>query len=196
MLPFPSLEATGAFRNEPFAVEFQPTDFVLGIEEVRSGNESLVASFMQESQFDAGTPMQELLPPEIHETSFPDADLIVNHWFTVEDLVETNFDYSEVLFHETPVGDANNDGTVDQNDFFVVSFNFGLTGETTWEQGDFDANGIVDFKDFLGLAINFDGALQAAAAVPEPSTSYLLVSALACVGLTRRMPIRFSNEAD
>lgn len=186
LLPFPTIEASGAFRSEPFAVEFQPTDFAIGIEEVRLDGGALLASFVQESQFDSGAPVQELLPPNMHDTSFPDADLIVNHWFAVENFEEVFFDYSDVLFRETPVGDLTNDGTVDQSDFFVLSFNFGLVDEPTWEDGDFDANGIVDFEDFLGLAFNFDGVSQQAAAVPEPTVGCLLIGALACLGFRRR----------
>jgi len=185
VLPFPAIEATGAYRNEPFVVEFQPTDFAIGIEEVRLGADSVTASLTQLSQFDSGTPVQELLPPNMHDTSLPDTDLIINHWFTVKDFAEVFFDYSDIVFHETPMGDANNDGRVDQNDFFVLSFNFGLVDEPTWEDGDFNDDGIVDFEDFLGLAFNFDGALQAAA-VPEPNGSYLIIGAVACLGFRRR----------
>ncbi len=50
-------------------------------------------------------------------------------------------------------GDANLDGVVDLDDFFILKSNFG-TG-TTWAEGDFDGNGSVTLVDFGILKNNF-----------------------------------------
>ncbi len=76
----------------------------------------------------------------------------------------------------TLAGDADHDGRVAISDFGILRNNFGKAGG--WEMGDFDFDGQVRFPDFLILSSNFGQA--AAAAVPEPSTGLLLLSA--CLG--------------
>jgi formylglycine-generating enzyme required for sulfatase activity len=75
----------------------------------------------------------------------------------------------------TQRGDCDEDGDVDFDDFSVLAFNFGSTGD--WTDGDFDGDGIVDFDDFGALALNF-GTTAAPAptgrTVPEPATAALL----------------------
>ena len=85
-------------------------------------------------------------------------------------------------------GDANLNGTVDQNDFDLVIGNFGSAGG--WTQGDFNYDGVIDRNDFdlvLGeLPVSsFDPApvYQCVGAagfspVPEPGTLALLAAGL------------------
>ncbi len=52
------------------------------------------------------------------------------------------------------VGDFNEDGTVDFEDFLLMSGNFNMEGSPT--DGDADESGVVDFNDFLILSGNFN----------------------------------------
>jgi hypothetical protein len=90
-------------------------------------------------------------------------------------------------------GDTDADGDVDETDFRTLYRNY-RTG-TTWEQGDFNRDGTVNFSDFLMLEANLTGALPAgdqadldsiAASVPEPAGAALLL--LACIAQRRRRP--------
>lgn len=56
-----------------------------------------------------------------------------------------------------------------------------------WAQGDFSGNGEVDFLDFLALAENFGQSVTAAAAVPEPTASLMAVfGVLGLIGFRKR----------
>lgn len=77
------------------------------------------------------------------------------------------------------LGDANGDGKVDLADFAILKQNFG--NGTTIQSGDFNGDGKVDLEDFSILKKNFGNS--EAAAVPEPSASFLaIVSLVAFVG--------------
>jgi autotransporter-associated beta strand protein len=102
-------------------------------------------------------------------------------------------------------GDATLDGAVDFNDLVKLaqSYNTTLTGVTpnTWEEGDFNLDGTVDFNDLVKLAQNYNqsaapaGALRAefaadwaaaqAVAVPESSTTTLILLAWSALGRRR-----------
>lgn len=83
-------------------------------------------------------------------------------------------------------GDTNGDRVVDAADYTTLkrSYGIGPAGYTTWRDGDFDHNGVVDRGDLLILAENmgttYAGSAGAAESpsVPEPS-SLLLLSLLA-----------------
>jgi len=65
-------------------------------------------------------------------------------------------------------GDADRDGTVNFNDFLVLSMNFGAEGG--WAEGDFTHDGRVEFPDFLQLSANFGKQFEMPlATAPEPS---------------------------
>ena len=77
-------------------------------------------------------------------------------------------------------GDADLDGNVNVNDFLALSRNFGNDG--TWSQGDFDCDGTVTTRDFLQLSRNFgQSGAPAAASVPEPDSTTLLIGCAALV---------------
>ena len=62
----------------------------------------------------------------------------------------------------------------------------GVTGSgTTWLTGDIDGDGDTDTVDLTTAIINFTGAQNAAAAVPEPSSLLLLVLAVGCLAVAR-----------
>lgn len=65
-----------------------------------------------------------------------------------------------VLRRNTRPGDADFDGDVDQWDHAAVASNLGrraIDGDLYYEDGDFDADGVVDDADMLLLMANYDG---------------------------------------
>jgi len=88
------------------------------------------------------------------------------HWLAAE--VATRID--GIL----PPGDANGDGSVDNNDFGPLAFNLDPdVGGKTHAQGDLDGDGKIGNSDFGIMAFNFTRA-PASAAVPEPASLALL----------------------
>lgn len=69
-------------------------------------------------------------------------------------------------------GDADGSGDVGFLDFLALANNFGTEG--TYEQGNFDCTGSISFLDFLTLANNFGKTASATAAVPEPSSLFIV----------------------
>lgn len=68
-----------------------------------------------------------------------------------------------IIWHENRlIGDADDNGEVDFDDFLLLAANFGKEVDAVWEEGDFDANEKVDFDDFLALAANFGAKRQQA----------------------------------
>jgi len=66
-----------------------------------------------------------------------------------------------------------------------IFFTSVVTSGGTWNTGDTDGDGDVDSGDLTTAIINFTGASNAAAAVPEPSSLLLLVLAVGCLAATR-----------
>ena len=83
-------------------------------------------------------------------------------------------------------GDANLDGSVDDNDLSLLLANWtGVGGEgKNWGQGDFDGNGAVSDADLSLLLTNWTGS----GAVPEPATLSLLVAGAVVVVRHRPRP--------
>lgn len=105
-------------------------------------------------------------------------------------------DATAVLFRYTRYGDADLNAIVNLEDFNRLAANFGAAG-VLWSQGDFNYDGAVTLADFNRLAGNFGLAAAAsgptpedwsalAAAVPEPSVTGLLLTALPLVRRRRR----------
>ena len=67
----------------------------------------------------------------------------------------------------TQLGDTDLNGSVDFEDFLVLSEHFGTAGG--WGDGDFTGDGRVDFSDFLALSVNFGGANAEFVTIPEPT---------------------------
>ena len=87
-------------------------------------------------------------------------------------------------------GDANLDGKVQFDDFLALSANFGQSGG--WSDGDANGSGHVDFADFVLLSSNYQQSNATSAAVPEPSTFLLGLTAWS-LSLLRRC--RFSHDS-
>jgi hypothetical protein len=105
-------------------------------------------------------------------------------------------DNTSVLVRYTRYGDANLDGTVNQTDFNRLASNYGYSGRL-WYDGDFNYDGSVGIADYNLLAYNFglsagpEGPSAAdwealAAAVPEPSSAFLIITLPAILRRRRR----------
>ena len=92
---------------------------------------------------------------------------------------------------EKIAGDANRDGKVDGSDVTILAGNwqYGVTGGgATWAMGDFNGDGKVDGSDVTILAGNWQyGVMSTAAAVPEPGTLLLLLSAVGSLLIWKRV---------
>ena len=82
-------------------------------------------------------------------------------------------------------GDANYDGTVDDEDATILAANWHTPSGATWAMGDFNGDERVDEKDATLLAANW--TVAASASAPEPSVPAMLVCLmLAITTLSRR----------
>ena len=66
------------------------------------------------------------------------------------------------------VGDANLDGSVNSTDLGRLGTNWQQVN-VTWGGGDFNGDGVGDFKDLNAIALNWSRSIPDAAVVPEPS---------------------------
>jgi hypothetical protein len=67
------------------------------------------------------------------------------------------------------IGDADRNRTVNALDFNVLATNYGMSGQLTLQQGDFNFDGIVDSLDFTALAVDFNQTLPS----PAPAAGNL-----------------------
>ncbi|MBN2216785.1 MAG: hypothetical protein JW719_05380, partial [Pirellulales bacterium] len=83
-------------------------------------------------------------------------------------------------------GDANYDGTVDEEDAAILAGNWGRAN-ATWAMGDFNLNGRIDAADASVLAANWGngGGTEAIAGVPEPFAAGLFMTAMISFLTTR-----------
>lgn len=103
----------------------------------------------------------------------------------------------EYFVEEIPApitGDFNYDGTVNADDFTILTTNFGLnrslSSRPRWDEGDADLDGHKGFSDFLLLSTHFGESRQLVASVPEPSnTGIVLILGIALlVSVNRQQP--------
>jgi hypothetical protein len=71
------------------------------------------------------------------------------------------------------LGDANNNGSVNIQDFNILASNFGQTGRN-FTQGDFNYDGTVNIQDFNILAGRFGQSVAPAASVGDPNRSRVI----------------------
>ena len=85
-------------------------------------------------------------------------------------------------------GDTDGDMDVDLSDYNTITTNFdpiGTYGPYLWQDGNSDGDNDVDLADYNGLASNFSPAGYGAAAVPEPTSLCLLLTALLVLARVR-----------
>lgn len=86
--------------------------------------------------------------------------------------------------------DLDVDGDVDLDDYNILSGHYGQLG--TWDQGDIDGSGRIDFSDFVEFALAFEAgageSLSALPGVPEPTAAALLLAAGGVLVRRRRCP--------
>jgi hypothetical protein len=82
-------------------------------------------------------------------------------------------------------GDFNEDGVVDQTDFNIMASNFNAPADG-YADGDFDFNGRVNLKDFVGFREVYGAQPAEVASIPEPAGFLLLSSGALLLMLRRR----------
>ena len=85
-------------------------------------------------------------------------------------------------------GDTDLDRNVDLADYMALANNFEPSGNglsTLWQHGNTDGDNDVDLVDYNVLASNFSPAGYGAAAVPEPASVCLLLTALLVLARVR-----------
>ena len=167
----------------PFELSgFVPDKFTVDLDDdfvfFESGADSLVGGFGGGGNYD----QMRIITAATNSAGGCNADDTI-------DILDANCTPGEALQsflddHGFPLGAADGDGTVQLSDFGILSSNFRQSGEYT--DGDFDKSGLIDFQDFVILAMHF-GTTATIATVPEPVpfTSCLL-SLLAILTLIRR----------
>ena len=83
------------------------------------------------------------------------------------------------------LGDANNDGVVNDVDASILGAHWHMQSGATWADGDFNNDQKVDDRDAAILAAHW-GATGAEGSVPEPSTLVLLLGLMLGAGIVRR----------
>jgi hypothetical protein len=88
-------------------------------------------------------------------------------------------------------GDANHDGSVDEDDAAILAAHWGQI-DMTWETGDFDGDRKVGLKDASILAANWGYESGEATTAPEPgAVTLLIVGATVLFQRRRRQPVNF-----
>jgi hypothetical protein len=100
-------------------------------------------------------------------------------------------DATSLLIKYTYAGDANLDGAIDADDYFVIDRNYNKSGTVFgYANGDFDYSGTIDSDDFFIIDASF-GALGApivaeVGTVPEPITGIGVVLGIVTMMMQRR----------
>ena len=71
-------------------------------------------------------------------------------------------------------GDGNLNGTVNFDDFVLLSNSFGAA-DTFWEEGNYDLNGITNFADFVILSNHFGLSIPSGNPIPEPNCAAIVM---------------------
>ncbi len=104
---------------------------------------------------------------------------VVRHaveWLKQHD--EWSPDYAVTLLPTCPLRAAEDiDGAIDLADYQILVDNYNVG--TTFAEGDFTFDGVVDLSDFIGFRLAFEAAAGGVAAVPEPGAMILATMALA-----------------
>ncbi len=105
----------------------------------------------------------------------------------------TSVGASDTLVAYTYAGDANLDGVINGDDYFQIDSSFPAAGHG-WFNGDFNYDGVINGDDYFLIDSNFSaqgppiptgGGIGSVSAVPEPTSSLILVAALALCGSKR-----------
>jgi len=85
-------------------------------------------------------------------------------------------------------GDADGDGTVDQQDLLILAANWGEQTDVYWAEGDFDGDGMVGPADAALLAAHWGQSLSLSEGmfVPEPGAAVLVLGMLGALVAVRR----------
>jgi hypothetical protein len=98
-----------------------------------------------------------------------------------EDSASAGFDLALAPW-PNPMGDANGDGAVDDDDLSLLLAHWGQ--DAAWEDGNFNTDAVVNDDDLSLLLANWTGPL--ASTVPEPATIALLAVTIPVVFRSRR----------
>ena len=119
---------------------------------------------------------------DVLQADIPEGSRLRFQWKTTEDAVASE----EWVFgiddvRITLVAAGDTDANGEVNFLDFLALAENFGQDGGWGQGDFDGDGQVAFLDFLALAENFGQSAPAAASVPEPNAS--LIAAFAILGL-------------
>ena len=117
-------------------------------------------------------------------------DLIPNDTVDAADISEWLSQAATENGYESPYlrGDTNLDRNVDLNDYNMLVFSFdplGTHGPYLWQHGNSDGDNDVDLADYNAVASNFQPLGYGAAAVPEPTSLCLLLTAMLLLARVR-----------
>ena len=90
-------------------------------------------------------------------------------------------------------GDTDGDMDVDLSDYNTITANFdpiGTYGPYLWQDGNFDGNGNIDLSAYNALASNFQPLGYGTAAVPEPTSVFLLLAGVLAAVVANSGPCR------
>jgi len=86
-------------------------------------------------------------------------------------------------------GDADGDGTVDEDDAAIVASNWGDATDIQWDDGDFNGDGRINAADAALVTANWGASLRPTGEevpMPEPATAALLLAAATVLAGGRR----------